>query len=74
MGGLSKVGIGAENVNFEDISKNLFIIQFTMKTAAMTFGIGIFGLILSFTVSFFTNQKKVIENLSEPYFNLKQAA
>ena len=71
VGGLSKLGIGPNHINFEDISKNLFIISFTMKTAALTFGIGIVGLIFSYAINFFTDQRKVIENLSEAIFQLK---
>jgi hypothetical protein len=71
--GYSQITTQFVSPSVETISKNIFIISFTIKTAGFTLAIGIFGYVLSSINSIFTKKTKISDELTETLFQLKSS-
>ena len=69
--GYTKLGGHLLSPSYDEISKNVFIISFTMKAAALTLGVGVIAHITSVAINFMITRQKVLEDLSEMIFQLK---
>lgn len=69
--GFSKIGLGPESLDFNNVTKNLFIISFTMKTAGITLALGVIAFIISSSINFYSYKRRAIKELSEAIFQLK---